>query len=156
MFLILFLSETAMIYSTDILKLIGKINAWMILIIMISVNLGYYYLIENNLLVIGNLSYYYMGGISGITMFIVLWKLFRRIAVGRFLTFISALSYQIYLVHHPLCNVNSVTEIVNSQFIAIISIVAASILLAYILKISKEFLVFRCNSIRIKVNSSKF
>ena len=156
MSLILFLSETAMIYSTDILKLIGKINAWMILIIMISVNLGYYYLIENNLLAIGNLSYYYMGGISGITMFIVLWKLFRRIAVGRFLTFISALSYQIYLVHHPLCNVNSVTEIVNSQFIAIISIVAASILLAYILKISKEFLVFRCNSIRIKVNSSKF
>ena len=108
-----------------------------------------------NLLVltIGNLDYYYMGGISGITMLIGLYKLFSKIPVPKFLTLVSALSYQIYLVHHPLCNTNYISGVVNSRFIAIILIVSISICFAYVLKISGEFMMsyLKCSNI----NSSK-
>lgn len=155
MFLILFLSGVTMIYSTDILYLIDKINMSIAFIITISINICYYLLINNGLLTIGNLDYYYMGGISGITMLVGLYKLFKKIPVSKFLTLVSALSYQIYLVHHPLCNTNYISRLVNSKFIAIILIVTISILLAYILKISGEFLMSRSYSKCSKINSSK-
>ena len=153
MFLILFLSGVTMIYSTDILYLIKRINFIVAFILTVSINICYWYLIDNKLLTIGNLDYYYMGGISGFTMFLGLYKLFSKITVPKFLTLISTLSYQIYLVHHPLCNTNYISKITNSKFIAIILIVTISICFAYILKISGEFLTsyLKCS----KINSSK-
>lgn len=76
MFLILFLSGVTMIYSTDILYLIERINFKVAFLITVPINICYLYLIDNKLLTIGNLDYYYMGGISGITMLIGLYKLF--------------------------------------------------------------------------------
>ena len=141
MFLILFLSGVTMIYPTNILFLIDRINIWPMLIITALFNAYYYFLINRHFLIIGNLEYYYMAGISGLTMTIGLYKLFKKIGVSKYLTYISTLSYQIYLVHHPLCNTNYISNIIGSKILAIILIFFTSIYCAYILNSLGNFLI---------------
>lgn len=153
MFLILFLSGISMLYSTDILYMIDRFNIWIIFIVTVLLNACFYYLINRHFFVIGNWDYYYMAGISGLTMIVGLYKLFKKIRVPKFLIYISTLSYQIYLVHHPLCNTNYITNLVGSKFLAIVLIFIVSICCAYILNFLRIFLMseiyFICSKIKI-------
>lgn len=133
MFLILFISGIFMLYSSDILDLISKLKTWTTFIVTSSINIIYYFLISHNFLIIGNLDYYYMAVISGVCMIILLYKLFQQTKVSKFLSWVSLFSYQIYLVHHPLCNTNWMSTIIGNQFLAIISIYLMSFFCASML-----------------------
>lgn len=140
MFLILFLAGISMLYSTNILYIIDRIDIWIIFIITVLLNACFYYLINRHFFVIGNLDYYYMAGISGLAMIMVLYKLFKKIGVPKVLIYISTLSYQIYLVHHPLCNTNYISNLLGNRFLAIVLIFVVSICCAYILNLLSKFL----------------
>lgn len=149
MFLILYVSGIFMLYSSDILYLMNEFKTWIVFIVTSSINVIYYFLISSNFLVIGNLDYYYMAVMSGISMIILLYKLFQLTKVSKFLTWVSIFSYQIYLVHHPLCNTNWINKIVGSQFLAVITIFLMSFFCAYVLTRFRNFIiskVFRLNN----------
>lgn len=133
MFLILFVSGICMMFSDRIIQMLNKTSFATLFIISCITNVSYFILIDYKYFTIGDLDYYYAGCLCGITMFIFLYNLFQIIPVGKPLALISILSYQIYLVHHPLCNVNYVVSIVNSRLAAIILILASIFAFAWLL-----------------------
>lgn len=122
MFLVLLLSGLFMMFSDQIIRVLNRIGFIPSFIMGGITNGVYFVLINCNYLTIGDLGYYYFGCLCGITMFVFLYNLFRIIPVGKPLALISIGSYQIYLVHHPLCDVNYVASIVHSYIMAIILI----------------------------------
>lgn len=133
MFLILFATGVFMMFSGGIVRMMDKTSFTGSLIAAVISNISYFMLIDSNCLIIGHIDYYYAACLCGITMLIFLYKLFRILPVGKPLALVSVLSYQIYLIHHPLCNVNYIALITGGRVTAIILILAVISALAYIL-----------------------
>mgnify|MGYP000036037762 FL=1 len=140
-FLILLMCGLGFLYASPIIQFIKAVKIWWILIAFCVIKLGFYYALQYGYLQIGNLSYYYVAVLSAILSFIVLFRLFEKIHVGRFFQFISVYSYQIYLVHHPLCNVDFFSSYIPNLWVIILIIYMVSFLLAYCLKHLSAFIV---------------
>ena len=59
--------------------------------------------IDRGILHVGEPAYYYATACSGIAAFLILLRLFTYRQPGKILCAVSAVSYELYLVHHPLC-----------------------------------------------------
>lgn len=94
---------TIFIYADDILHFIGRINLVQIVVLTVIINLLVIYLTGTGFIVIGHLPYYYATALSGISLFALLFKLCQFTKPVKVLYWISMVSYEIYLIHHPLC-----------------------------------------------------
>lgn len=148
MFVILGSSGLTMIFSDKVVLLLNTSSVKLSFVVAAALNCLYYILIDKGYLVIGNLDYYYAGLLSGISMFVFLYQLFKIIPVGNLLTIISLLSYQIYLVHHPMCNVNYLNGMVNNTLISIVIIALTSIFAACLLRYCSNYIASRIKSSR--------
>lgn len=139
LFIILLISCIGMLYSHQITQLFDYIPiSWATFFLLVT-NVPFLIMIYSKNLIIGHLNYYYIACICGTSVLLFLYKFFKHAPVGRILMIISLYSYQIYLVHHPLCNVTGIAEKVNSKTLAIIIILTATIILSALLKWCSDF-----------------
>ena len=138
-FLVLFMCGVIFMYARLIVEYLQNRKMNRLLPISVIANLLYYWAIDEELLVIGHLPYYYGACISGLTTIILLYFLFCKIKVGKVMALISAYSYQIYIVHHPFAkNVALFNDYTNSAFLSTICVYALSLVLAYLLKLVSD------------------
>ena len=102
-FLIIMCSGLGFIYARDIIRLLGKANALPVVAIAVIINLSVVYLLKFSTIGSWSLLYYYATACSGLSLFCALYKLFEKSNHIVTLCWISSLSYEIYLIHHPLC-----------------------------------------------------
>lgn len=82
---------------------------------------------------IGHAPYYYMTLLTGMASFVLLYKVFSRFSPCRFLLFTSAISFEFYLVHHPMSNYQFFMPLVHNATVAVALIFVLSYLSAYVL-----------------------
>lgn len=70
-----------------------------------------------------------------------LFAAFRNVKIGKIVLLISALSYQLYLVHHPLCNLSIYKPVVEKPYLAVILVYVLSFVLAWLLKSATDSIV---------------
>lgn len=133
-FLVLLYCGVAYLYANRIILKIRAAKLWVCGIIALLLNVLCFLLIVKGVIEIGNLEYYYVTCLSGISCFVFLFKLFEKFTPCPALVYISCISYELYLVHHPLCNVRAITEVSGSIFLSVVVIVLASVVGAVALK----------------------
>lgn len=146
-FLMLIYCGVVFLYPDKLLRFTRSINIWILFVASIIVNAIVLYALYSGILCIGHLSYYYMTTLTGVSSFMLLYRLFAKFKPKRILVFVSSISYELYLVHHPLAGVKLYSCITGGNvYIAIILVFVVSIVLAYLLnKISHRLLVLLKN-----------
>lgn len=129
--LVLLYSGCAFMYAKDLLEIISKINLWIITAVMLLVHVCCLFMLYEQIIRIGNLDYYYVTTLCGITAFFFLFRLFKLLKPSKMLVFLSGISYELYLVHHPFCNVKAFTDILGSEALSVVVIVLLSLILAW-------------------------
>lgn len=102
-FLIIMLCGLAFLYAPDIVKLLNQLHILPVLVVALISNVSVICMLKFDVISVGHLPYYYATALSGLCMFALLFKLFQIKRPGAILSLISGLSYEIYLIHHPLC-----------------------------------------------------
>lgn len=131
--LVLLYSGIVYLYSHFITNWISTVNFKILLICTFIINAYCIIGLYLKHFQIGELLYYYITTICGITVFIILYKFFKKYKPNHILLFISSISYELYLTHHPLCFVQYFTQISHSIILAIFIIITLSISSAYML-----------------------
>lgn len=102
-FLVLAYCALAFLYARPLVDWSLTVKpAWLVcgtLVVGVSVFLC----IDRGMLHVGEPAYYYTTACSGIAAFVLLLRLFTHWLPGKILCAVSAVSYELYLVHHPLC-----------------------------------------------------
>ena len=81
----------------------------------------------------------WLGITSAIIIFQLLYKIFNGQQTNKIVTYISSISFEIYLVHHIFCfGKYSIYKIINNPVLGTITIFIISFLLAYILNLIKK------------------
>lgn len=101
-FLILLYCSLAFLYAQEIVKWLNAVPVWMIVVAAALVNAASYLLIYNKIIDNGIIANY-VTTIGGLTMFALLYRIFKVYSPGKLLCGISSISYELYLVHHPFC-----------------------------------------------------
>lgn len=143
--LILTITSWMFLKTEDIIDLIEKINPWLFVIIVIFVNTGVIWLLENGLFESYRIWIYPLLDICGILLFCFLYK-FLPSKGGPLFSFISSISYEIYLVHHTLCAgpITRVTDWSDNRCVQFVLLMIVSISLAYVLHtLSKRILAWK-------------
>lgn len=135
LFLVLFYSCFLFCNADKFMHWYGNIKGWSFWIIAIIVNvLG---------ITISYIGLDFMGGelinrwisaASGFTWLVLLLNVGDKIKVGKWMLFISGISYEIYLVHHPLCQGPvSLHHITENPLVALLLLLCISTALGWIL-----------------------
>lgn len=133
--LVMFMCAVIFMYARLIVEYLQSKKMNWLLPISVIANLLYYWSIDEELLVIGHLPYYYGACISGLTTIVLLYFLFCKIKVGKIMALIAAYSFQIYFVHHPFArNIALFNDYSNSALLSTLCVYAISFVLAYLLK----------------------
>ena len=93
----------AYLYAHAILSRLDSFNLIIIVVMALVLNGYCLYGLYHKHFVIGTLPYYYITCMSGISVFLLLYKLFHYFRPQAVLKYISAISYELYLVHLPYC-----------------------------------------------------
>lgn len=89
---------------------------------------------------IGHTTYYYMMLMTGVASFLLLYRLFGKLSLGRMGTFTSAISFELYLVHHPISDYHFFMPLAHHPSIAVALIFVASYAGAYCLRLVARWL----------------
>ena len=135
-FLTLMVCGIAFIKAHKIVQFLQDIKISRVLPVAIIWKILYYSAITHEMIHIHQLLYFYIACISGALSIVVLFWLFNKFNIGKVLAFISAYSYQIYIVHHPFSRkITLFDDYTNCVPLSIFFIYLLSFALAYILKI---------------------
>lgn len=135
-FLILLYCSLAFLYAQEIVKWLSAVPIWIFIIAATAINVASYLLIYNK--IIGNgLFANYVTTMGGFAIFALLYRIFKIYTPGKLLCGISALSYELYLIHHPFClgelSYFKLFPALDNYTVALL-IITTSIVCAYILK----------------------
>lgn len=130
----IFLYCVVFINANTIIQFIKNIELKLLIIITLSLNIFVLWLYYNGIFEYKSISYP-ISIICATNIFIFLFKVLLNIKENRYISFISNISFEIYLVHHVLCFGNySIYYIFNlSPFVGFLIILFTSIGLAYLL-----------------------
>jgi len=120
-------------YAEQIRNYLSKLSWNQVLCHYIFANLIALVLFREKMIEIGHIAYYYITLLTGIASFLLLYKLFCKRSVARFLVFTSSISFELYLVHHPISNYHLFLPLTNSKPLSVILIFLLSYMGAYIL-----------------------
>ena len=120
----------AFLYAKKILEWITNIKTRQIVIvcclILPMILLLYYWELTNKFTSV------WIGIISAILIFCILNKLFDNAKENRIISFISTISFELYLVHHVFCfGKYSLFKIIGNPILGIMAIFLLSVILAY-------------------------
>lgn len=142
MFLILLVCGFVYLYAQRVVAYMSDCQQYIyIYIIALAVNGLFLWMLYRNVVSIGHLPYYYISCVCGILAIVSLFAAFRNVKIGKIVLLISALSYQLYLVHHPLCNLSIYKPVVEKPYLAVILVYVLSFVLAWLLKSSTDSIV---------------
>lgn len=101
-FLILLYCSLAFLYAQDMVNWLNAVPIWMIAAAAMLVNVISYLLIYNKIIDNGIFANY-VTTIGGLTIFALMYRIFKVYSPGKLLCGISSISYELYLIHHPFC-----------------------------------------------------
>lgn len=81
---------------------LNAVPIWMIAAAAMLVNVISYLLIYNKIIDNGIFANY-VTTIGGLTIFALMYRIFKVYSPGKLLCGISSISYELYLIHHPFC-----------------------------------------------------
>lgn len=140
-FLILFYCSIGFNYAISLEQFLNRTNFLPIALFALLMNIITFSLICRGDIMIGFLPYYYVTTLSGISMFAFLYKCFIRFKPSYITCFISAISYELYLVHHPLCvGPTNLFKPLCCAPVSIVLILCFSIMGAYLLSKIANFI----------------
>lgn len=135
LFLILFYCGMLFFYGKLLLKWTSLISKGLLTVLVLMTNGMALLLFYKGWLHSGSLGMYYITALCGIILLLWLYRMFASYTPGVALLYLSGISYEIYLVHHPFCFGSfSLFQWTGGYwwlgiiFIAIISLVLASAL----------------------------
>lgn len=120
-------------YAEQIRNYLSNLQWEKVLCLYFFANLITLYCFMKNLIEIGHITYYYLTLLTGIASFLLLYKLFYKRIVARFFVFTSSISFELYLVHHPISDYHLFMPLTNNKTLSVIFIFVVSYVGAYIL-----------------------
>lgn len=103
LFLILFYCGVLFLHRQSILQWALSIPKWQLTTIVLASNGITLLLFYKDWLYNGNLLMYYITALCGIVLLLWLYRIFSNYTPGPILIYLSSISYELYLVHHPFC-----------------------------------------------------
>lgn len=103
LFLILFYCGMLFLYGQLLLKWVSSVSKGLLTAIVMGTNGVVLLLFYKGWLHNGNLGMYYVTALCGILLLLLLYRIFVSYTPGASLLYLSGISYEIYLVHHPFC-----------------------------------------------------
>lgn len=147
LFLILFYCSTLFLHWEKILKWANETSMVFLvgMTILCSVlTLALFYI---GALYSGGLCMYYATSLCGVMLLLCLYRLIQGCHPCNFLIYLSAISYEIYLVHHPFCfGQFSVFQFTGGKWwVGVPIIIAISLVLSIVLNRLSRFILHRLN-----------
>lgn len=121
------------VFAPLVRSLLDQLGWWQVILLYAVGNAMTIPALVGGYTVIGAPSYYYMTLMTGVASFLLLHKLFGKLSLGRMGAFTSAISFELYLVHHPISDYHLFMPLVHYPTIAIVLVFVASYAAAYCL-----------------------
>lgn len=135
-FLILLYCNLTFLYAGNVIKWLNVVPTWIFVIAAILLNSVSYLLIYYRIAEDGTVANY-VTTFGGMAIFAFLYKLFKAYSPNKLLYWMSGISYELYLVHHPFClgklSFFKLFPTLNDYIVSIL-IIIVSVVCAYILK----------------------
>lgn len=135
-FVILVYGSWIFIYAKEFLEWLDRLNAKVFYPVALIVNALAIYICYQDQIPYFDTIHRLGCDVAGFTWFVALLQIGTKVKVGKFLIFISGISYEMYLVHHIFCNGPfNVYKVTSNPALAFLMIAGGAFIFGYILHV---------------------